>query len=125
VAERLDLARDVLDKLLVDQRGREFGRVDGVLIHLRQGRPPRVGELEVGLYTVMRRVNTRFGEWLAGVIERVSPVSLKSALLPFDHFNRKGARIVIPISAEEDDRLMPGEKWLRENVIKKLPGGGK
>ena len=83
MAERLDLARDVLDELLVDTHNREFGRVDGILLHLRQGRPPRVAEMEVGTYTVLRRINRPFGEWLAGVLERLSPVSLESARLPF------------------------------------------
>jgi hypothetical protein len=125
VAERIDLARDVLDKLLVDERGREFGRVDGVLIHVRQGRPPRVAEFEIGVYTVLRRANRRAGEWLARVMERFSPVSLKSARLPCDRFKARGNRLMIPINAEHDPRLMPGEKWLRERVIKRVPGGRK
>jgi hypothetical protein len=125
VADRLHLARDVLDELLVDENGREFGRVDGMLIHLRRGRPPRVGEIEVGVYTVLRRVNRPFGEWLARVVERLSPVSLESARLPFERFKRRGDRIELPVDAEADARLMPGEKWLREHIVKKLPGGRK
>jgi hypothetical protein len=125
VANQLDLARDILDKLLVDKNGREFGRVDGVLIHLRQGRPPRVADIEVGTYTVLRRVHRGVGEWLAALIERVSPVSLMSARLPFEHFTHKGARIEMAVDAEEDERLMPGEKWIRGHIVMKLPGGRK
>jgi hypothetical protein len=125
VADHLDLARDVLDKLLVDKNGREFGRVDGLLIHLRQGRPPRVGEIEVGTYTVLRRINRPAGEWLARRLERLSPVSLQSARLPFERFKHRGTHIEVPIDAEENERLMPGEKWLREHIVKKLPGGRK
>jgi len=125
VAEKLDLARDVLDKLVVDRGGREFGRVDGVLLHLRQGKPPRVGEIEVGTYTVLRRINRPMGERLARVIERLSPVSLASAQVRFERFDHKGDRIVMPVNAEQDERLMPGEKWLREHIVKKLPGGNK
>jgi hypothetical protein len=125
VADRVHLARDVLDELLVDENGREFGRVDGVWIHLRQGRPPRVGEIEVGAYTVLRRANRPIGEWLARMIERVSPVSLESARLPFDGFKRRGDRIQLPVDAEAHPRLMPGEKWLRDHIVKKLPGGGR
>jgi hypothetical protein len=125
VTDRLHLARDVLDELLVDKNGREFGRVDGMLIHLRQGRPPRAAEIEVGVYTLLRRVNRPLGEWLARVIERLSPVSLESARLPFERFTRSGDRIEMAVDAEADPRLIPGEKWLREHIVKKLPGGHK
>jgi hypothetical protein len=125
VAELLDLARDILDELVVDEHNREFGRIDGILLHLRHGKPPRVGEIEVGAYTVLRRVNRPLGEWLAAVLERVSPVSLKSARLPFEHFKRRGGRIQMSVDAEADTRLLPGEKWLREHIVKALPGGHK
>jgi hypothetical protein len=125
VAERLDLARDILDELVVDEHNREFGRIDGILLHVRRGKPPRVAEIEVGPYTALRRINRPLGEWLAGVLERVSPVSLKSARLPFEHLKRKGDRIEMPVDAEADERLLPGEKWLREHIVKKLPGGHK
>src|SRR5205085_804664 len=108
-----------------DKHGREFGRIDGVLLHLRQGKPPRVGEIEVGTYTILRRVNRPVGEWLAAVLERISPVSLKSVRLPLAPFKRKGDRIEMPVDAETDPRLMPGEKWLREHIVRKLPGGHK
>jgi hypothetical protein len=125
VADRLNLARDILDELVVDRDGREIGRADVVLIHLRQGKPPRVGEIEIGTYTLLRRVNRPLGEWLADVLERVSPVSLASARLPFKHFTRKGDRIQMAVGVDDDERLIPGEKWLCDHIVKKLPGGNK
>jgi hypothetical protein len=125
VAERLELARDVLDKLLVDKHGRPLGRVDGVLLHLRRDKPPRVGEIEVGVYTMLRRIGNPFGKWLAAIVKRVSPVPLDSVRLPFDHFTRKSNRIEMTLDGEMDDRLIPGEKWLRDHIVKRLPGGHK
>ena len=120
---KFDLGRDVLDQLLLDKKGREFGRVDGIIVHLRQNKPPRLGEIEIGVFTVLRRVSPRIAAWLQRVAARVSPVSLESIRLPFEDITHKDIDIEMPVDSEADERLMRGEKWLREHVIRKLPGG--
>jgi len=122
---KFDLGRDVLDQLLLDKKGREFGRVDGIIVHLRQNKPPRLGEIEIGVFTVLRRVSPRIAAWLQRVAARVSPVSLESIRLPFEDITHKDIDIEMPVDSEADERLMRGEKWLREHVIRKLPGGAR
>jgi len=122
---RFDVGRDVLDQLLVDRNGCEFGRVDGILIHLREGKPPRLGEIETGMFTALRRVHQGLAGWLQRLFARLSPVPLDSVRLPFDHIKRIGINIEMPVDSETDDRLMRGEKWLRARLIRKLPGAAK
>jgi hypothetical protein len=118
-----DVVRDVLDQLLLDRNGREFGRVDGIIVHLRQGKPPRLGEIEIGTFTALRRVSVKLAERLQRLAERWSPVPLDSVRLPFEDVRSKGIDVEMPIDSEADERLLRGEKWLRERVIRKLPGG--
>lgn len=125
MAAKCDLRRDVLDQLLKDRKHREFGRVDGVIVYLRQDRPPRLGEIELGMFTVLRRVNRRFAAWVERVASRVSPVRLDSVRLPFKDIRFTGLDIEMPVDAETDDRLLRAEKWLRGHLIKRLPGAGK
>ena len=48
---------------------------------------------------------------------------LDSVRLPFEDIRRKGIDIEMLLDSEADERLLRGEKWLREHVIRKLPGG--
>jgi hypothetical protein len=120
---KFNIVREVLDQLLVDRNGREFGRVDGIIVHLRRDKPPRLGEIEIGTFTALRRVSVKLAEWLQRCAERWSPVPLDSVRLPFEDIRRKGINIEVTIDSEADERLLRGEKWLREHVMKKLPGG--
>lgn len=63
----MDLVRDVLDKEMVDRNGREMGRVDGVVLVVRKGAPPRVAAFEVGPAALAHRVCPLFGRWVAAL----------------------------------------------------------
>src|SRR5437762_7806215 len=60
----MDLVRDLLDAQLVDRQDRQIGRVDGVLLEVRDGEPPRVAAMEVGAITLARRLHPALGRWL-------------------------------------------------------------
>jgi len=47
VDEPLPLARDVLDKQVIDPDGCKVGKVDGIVLALREHRPPRVIAMEI------------------------------------------------------------------------------
>ena len=40
----MHLVRDLLDKRVVDRDGVPVGRVDGLLMEVREGEPPRMSE---------------------------------------------------------------------------------
>ena len=60
----MDLVRDVLDTQLIDRNGRAMGRVDGISLECRAGKPPRVGALLVGPSALGHRLSPRLGRWV-------------------------------------------------------------
>ena len=63
----MDLVRDLLDKKVVDRNGREMGRVDAVVITVRDGTAPRVEALELGPRVLAGRVRPILERWVAGL----------------------------------------------------------
>jgi len=59
----VDLIRDVLDQQIVDRNQRRLGKVDGIVIELREGKPPVVLYLESGWVAKLRRIHGRIGSW--------------------------------------------------------------
>lgn len=53
----MDIIRDVLDNQLVDRHQRKMGRVDGIVVELQEGQPPRLAYLEVGFPVLARRIH--------------------------------------------------------------------
>lgn len=53
----MHLVREVLDKQVIDPNHRKAGRVDGIVLELRPGAPPRVAFIEVGVLTAVARVS--------------------------------------------------------------------
>jgi len=43
----MDLVRDCLDKQIDDRFKRRMGRVDGIVLEVEPGRPPRVAYVEL------------------------------------------------------------------------------
>ena len=52
----MNLVHDVLDRVVVDRNEKHLGRVDGLVLELRDGAPPRVAYVEIGAETASRRV---------------------------------------------------------------------
>ncbi len=50
------LVRDVLDEKLFDRNDQRCGKVDGIILTLRNGAPPRVTAIAVGGPTPARRL---------------------------------------------------------------------
>ena len=69
----MHLFADVLDKQLVDVRGRNAGKVDGIVLELRDGAPPRAACIEVGPITLLRRFSERLARWYARYDVRFGP----------------------------------------------------
>jgi len=62
------LVRDLLDKVVIDRNGREMGRVDRVVLDVRDGAPPRVVSIEVGASALGHRLGRRCGRWAAALL---------------------------------------------------------
>jgi sporulation protein YlmC with PRC-barrel domain len=63
----VDLVRDLLDQPVVDRNGRPMGRVDGLVLDLRDGAPPRVVSVAIGPVVLGRRLHPVVGRWVAAI----------------------------------------------------------
>jgi hypothetical protein len=118
----MDLARDLLDKLLVDRNQRPLGRVDGVILALRPNGPPRVAAMEVGVVTAARRLHPALGRWVRALAIRWSPVPMTPVRLSPQLFRDIGVDVELDVDAASDPKLLRFEKWLRRHVVSRLPG---
>jgi hypothetical protein len=119
----MDLVRDLLDVRLVDRRSRGLGRVDGILLDVRDGRPPRVMAMEVGLVTAVRRINPRLARWVRALALKILPVPLRPTRYSPQLFRDIGVDVELDVDVHTDPKLLRLEKWLRGHVIERIPGG--
>ena len=110
----MHLGRDVLDHQLLDRRKRKMGRVDGVVLEVTPGKPPRVTHLEIGGVTLAHRVHHRLGQWLARRGHR-------SYRIPWGRVRDVGIELLVEVGAEQTPAYA-WEGWLRENIIARIPG---
>ena len=116
----MDLIRDCLDKQIEDRSKRRMGRVDGIILELETGRPPRVAYLELGVTTLMNRLSKRFGKLVVPLLSRleISPDPYRIALSKV----KVGLNTVhVDVEAEKTPAL-EWELWLRKKVIGRIPG---
>jgi hypothetical protein len=78
----MNLVRDLLDKLTVDEARREIGRVDGLTIETAGGGPPRLTSIVLGPRALADRLHPLVGRWVAAVelgfgIEEGRPVRIE------------------------------------------------
>ncbi len=117
------LGHDLLDQQLVDRRQRALGRVDGVILELPLGGPPRVAAMEVGLPALARRVHPRLGRWVRVLAAKWLPFPLATTRLPLTVFRDVGVDIEIEIDEATERRILRAERWISRHIVAKLPGG--
>jgi len=113
----LHLVRDVLDKQLVDREGRPFGKVDGIVLEVRDGAAPRVIALEVGAATRLGRLPRGLTRWLGRWSAHAT-----STRLPQASVVAVGREIYVAVDATQTAAWRV-EAWLAR-LITRLPGGG-
>lgn len=63
----MDLVHDVLDKKVVDRNGRDMGRVDSIVVDIRDGAPPRIVAVEIGPAVLAYRIHPVLGRIVSGI----------------------------------------------------------
>lgn len=117
----MELIRDCLDKQLIDRHGRKMGKVDGLVISLEKGRQPRVAFIEVGAVLQARRLNKRLAKLVTRLSKRFGVDRSDPYRIPWSKIVVSGIDVTVNVDAEETPALA-WEKWLRKNVIGKIPG---
>ncbi len=122
----MDVIRDVLDHLLVDRNQKKMGRVDGIVVELRDGQPPRLAYIEVGMPTLARRLHPRLEPWVAALERKWGARLGESFRIPWSQIRDLGiggVDVGVDLEAEATP-VFAWEKWLREHVIGRIPGAG-
>lgn len=116
----MDLLLDVLDQQLLDKHNHKSGKIDGIAIEIREGKPPRVAYLEMGTDVLARRISPRLERWMQALRTRMG-----RKVEPFHVPWSKVMKVHLTVDADIDAAEEPGfhiERWLSEHVIGPIPG---
>jgi sporulation protein YlmC with PRC-barrel domain len=118
-----EIVREILDKQLVDKEETEMGRVDGVVLEIRDHEPPRVDHFELGFAVLADRIHPRLEFWLNAIRKRWSVRRSGRYSIPWSAVHEvRQHHITIEIDAHPTPAF-DWERWLRRNIVKRLPGG--
>jgi hypothetical protein len=118
----MHLVRDVLDKLMVDANHDPLGRVDGIVLIVEEGKPPRVVQIEAGATVIAERLNRRLGRWARGIARRWGLVRGRPTRIAWEKILSVGIEVKVDVKADAVPTTV-WEHWLREHFVERLPGG--
>ena len=115
----MELGREVLDQQLVDRSGINMGKVDGLVLELRENRPPRVTAILTGGHLLARRLHPWL-EWVARwLTRRYGPGQIKPLRIPWEKVMKIGVDVKVDIGADEASSW---EHWVRDHIVCRIPG---
>jgi hypothetical protein len=121
----IDAALSLLDRQLVDCDGYMAGKVDDLELAEGEDGVPYVTTILCGPNALARRLGGNLGRWLESVHRRLHPSEHPEPVrVPFGLVKRIDNHVELSVSKDELDvsRL---EKWMRDNVVDKIPGAGR
>jgi sporulation protein YlmC with PRC-barrel domain len=119
----MDLVRDVLDKQLLDRDGRKLGKVDGIVLELRDDGPPRVAFIENGLTVLMHRLLGMAGDFVALIERRLGVRDGEPVRIAMSRVVEVGIDVRLDLTASETEALA-WEEWIGKKIIRRIPGSG-
>jgi sporulation protein YlmC with PRC-barrel domain len=117
----MDLIRDVLDNQLVDRNQRKMGKIDGIVIQLRSGQPPRLAYIELGVPTLARRLHPRLERWAVALAGKWGARHNQPCRIPWAKVRDVGIDVDVDVDAEAMP-VLAWEQWLRDRLIGRIPG---
>ena len=118
----MELIRDLLDKQVVDREQTKIGKVDGIVMQLRRGEPPRIVFVEIGAIALARRLGPRVGYWVSHIAGRLGGYkSRKPYRIPWIKVRDIGVDIEFDIDVQ-NTTIFDWQDWLREKIICRIPG---
>ncbi|HEY8188413.1 MAG TPA: hypothetical protein VIF64_20250 [Pyrinomonadaceae bacterium] len=117
----MKLIRDCLDKQLVDRNDNNMGKCDGIVMTVDGRSQPEITHIEVGSVTQARRLHPMFARWVARLAKRWGAADHDPFRVPWSKVTIKGVTVTVGVDAEKTSALAC-EKWLRRNVIGRIPG---
>lgn len=116
----MELFRDCLDKRVDDRAKRRMGRVDGIVLEIEPGRPPRVAYIELGVKTLMDRLSRRLGNAISKLMKS-RHIEFAPYRIPWGKIRVGLNEVRADVEAEQTPAL-EWELWLRKKVIGRIPG---
>jgi sporulation protein YlmC with PRC-barrel domain len=117
----MDLIKDVLDNQVVDATGWKMGKVDGIVIVVREGQPPLLSYIEIGAVTLARRLHPRLGDWVASRLRGLKDDRAHDCTIPWAAVRDVGIDVEVDRHADATP-VGAWERWLREHIIERIPG---
>jgi sporulation protein YlmC with PRC-barrel domain len=111
----------LLDQQVIDRNGEPMGKLDGITIQLRQGKPPKVLHLVLGGGTAARRLHPGFADWLLRWRRRWGPQHDVPFEVPWSKVLKVGIDVKVDLDAERTPALA-WEHWVRDRIIGRIPG---
>jgi hypothetical protein len=111
---------EILDQQLLDRQERPMGMVDGLVLELRDRRPPRITHLLVGGDTLARRLSPPI-RWLALWFARRHGVRRGEPYrIPWSAVRDVGVSVTVDLDARDTPLLYWEDRVGR--FVKRLPG---
>lgn len=117
----MKLARNVLDQQVIDREGVAMGKVDGVLLELREGAPPRVAAVVLGAATLATRIHPRLGAWVKRWRRGLAGALARQTHIPWSKVLKIGTDIRVDDEADRSPALA-AERWVRDHIVRHIPG---
>jgi hypothetical protein len=126
------LVRDVLDKQLVTRKQHDpMGRADGIVFELREPeggggeQPPRITAIQCGFPVLAARIHPRLGRWVQSLGRRFGVRRGRIYYIPITRVHSI-AQAEVELAIDHADRTpaTAWERWLREHIIRHIPGSG-
>jgi hypothetical protein len=115
----MELGREVLDQQLVDRNELKIGKVDGVVLQLRDGAPPRVVAIRTGGHLLAHRLHPSIERWARRLARRWGPRKPDPIRIPWSQVMKIGVDVKVDVPA---DQMMAWEHWVRDHIVRRIPG---
>lgn len=115
------LVRDCLDNRLLDVNGEPCGHIDGIVLSVPEGAQPRVVAIEVGSVVQARRIGPRYDRFVRRLTKRWGRMRPNPFRIPWRALTPGAHDFRVDLKAE-DTPLRAWERWLRERVVRRVPG---
>ena len=111
---------EILDQQLLDRDRRHMGMVDGLVLEVAEGRPPRVTWILVGGVTLGRRLSPPISRLVVALARRWGGQRGKPWRIPWSAVRE----VEVDITVDLDARGTPALYWeeLVGRLVRKVPG---